>query len=104
MLIVCPSCASSYEIPAVRLGAKGRSVRCKNCGEAWYAARPDAFAAAVAPLLELAEEEILPRPERAPEQGESVDGPAGKTPDAEPPAVIDVVAIESAPPPGSRFG
>lgn len=40
MLIVCPSCASQYEIAADRLGAKGRSVRCAACRETWFIA-PD---------------------------------------------------------------
>ena len=36
MLIVCPACASQYEIDADRLGATGRSVRCASCRETWF--------------------------------------------------------------------
>lgn len=56
MLLVCPSCASSYNIPVEKLG-KGRTVRCKHCQACWYAAPPDAFSAAVAPILAAADEE-----------------------------------------------
>jgi predicted Zn finger-like uncharacterized protein len=31
MLIVCPSCASRYELDAAKLGAAGRKVRCASC-------------------------------------------------------------------------
>lgn len=37
MLIVCPNCASSYEVQADKLGAGGRSVRCVRCREVWFA-------------------------------------------------------------------
>lgn len=56
MLLVCPSCASTYNISSEKLG-KGRTVRCKHCQACWYAAAPDAFDAAVAPILAAVEEE-----------------------------------------------
>jgi predicted Zn finger-like uncharacterized protein len=37
MLIVCPSCQTSYEVSAASLGAEGRSVRCVRCKEVWFA-------------------------------------------------------------------
>jgi predicted Zn finger-like uncharacterized protein len=37
MLIVCPSCQTSYELSAVSLGAEGRQVRCVRCKEVWFA-------------------------------------------------------------------
>ena len=37
MLIVCPHCASSYEIKAASLGDEGRSVRCVRCQTVWFA-------------------------------------------------------------------
>lgn len=37
MLIVCPSCASGYEIDAELLGAEGRNVRCAACRETFFA-------------------------------------------------------------------
>ncbi len=37
MLIVCPSCATSYIIDATSLGAGGRMVRCARCKATWFA-------------------------------------------------------------------
>ena len=37
MLIVCPSCATSYEVDAPLLGESGRSVRCVRCRTVWLA-------------------------------------------------------------------
>jgi predicted Zn finger-like uncharacterized protein len=37
MLIVCPSCATSYMIDPVTLGASGRTVRCARCKVTWFA-------------------------------------------------------------------
>ena len=34
MRVACPSCSTSYEIPADRLAA-GKSVRCARCGASW---------------------------------------------------------------------
>uniref|UniRef100_A0A9E7ZRB5 Zinc-ribbon domain-containing protein n=1 Tax=Bosea sp. NBC_00436 TaxID=2969620 RepID=A0A9E7ZRB5_9HYPH len=36
MLIVCPSCASQYELDAAKLGPEGRKVRCANCKTSWH--------------------------------------------------------------------
>jgi predicted Zn finger-like uncharacterized protein len=35
MLIVCPSCASSYQLDPTRIGS-GRTVRCASCRELWF--------------------------------------------------------------------
>ena len=37
MLIVCPSCASRYEIDPSKLGTGGRKVRCPSCSFEWLA-------------------------------------------------------------------
>jgi predicted Zn finger-like uncharacterized protein len=37
MLIVCPSCATSYMIDPDTLGASGRTVRCARCKVTWFA-------------------------------------------------------------------
>lgn len=37
MLIVCPSCATSYMIDPASVGANGRNVRCTRCKTAWFA-------------------------------------------------------------------
>ena len=47
MLIVCPSCASEYEVDPVLLGPNGRKMRCASCREVFFAtpegADEDAF-------------------------------------------------------------
>ena len=40
MLIVCPSCATSYMIDPATLGPAGRSVRCARCKTTWFAGGP----------------------------------------------------------------
>jgi len=37
MLIVCPTCATTYQIQLAALGAAGRSVRCTRCKNIWVA-------------------------------------------------------------------
>jgi predicted Zn finger-like uncharacterized protein len=37
MLIVCPTCATSYTIEPASLGPAGRNVRCARCKESWFA-------------------------------------------------------------------
>ena len=37
MLIVCPSCGTSYDVEPASLGAKGRQVRCVRCRTVWRA-------------------------------------------------------------------
>jgi predicted Zn finger-like uncharacterized protein len=38
MLIVCPSCATSYDVEPTRLEPDGRQVRCVRCRTVWHAA------------------------------------------------------------------
>ena len=45
MLIVCPNCATSYQVEPSSLGATGRSVRCVRCKKVWFAANTEAMAA-----------------------------------------------------------
>jgi len=40
MLIVCPSCATSYMIDPASVGPAGRSVRCARCKTTWFAGGP----------------------------------------------------------------
>jgi predicted Zn finger-like uncharacterized protein len=54
MLIVCPSCATSYDVEPARLQPNGRQVRCVRCGTVWHAelsqaAKLAAAAAALSP-------------------------------------------------------
>ena len=37
MLIVCPTCTTSYTIEPASLGPAGRTVRCTRCKESWFA-------------------------------------------------------------------
>lgn len=37
MLIVCPTCATSYDVEPASLGANGRQVRCVRCRSVWLA-------------------------------------------------------------------
>jgi len=41
MLILCPACASVYDIDERKLGPAGRNVRCKRCAHTWFE-RPEA--------------------------------------------------------------
>ena len=51
MLIVCPTCATNYQIAPAALGA-GRNVRCAQCKNTWFAtAEPVLESAALAPVL-----------------------------------------------------
>jgi predicted Zn finger-like uncharacterized protein len=45
MLIVCPSCTTSYNIEGTSLGPTGRSVRCVRCRNVWFARDPDGLTA-----------------------------------------------------------
>jgi len=54
MLIVCPTCATPYDVQLASLSPNGRQVRCARCRTVWYAepSRADkllAAAAAIAP-------------------------------------------------------
>jgi predicted Zn finger-like uncharacterized protein len=42
MLIICPDCATSYEVEPSDLGPSGRKVRCTSCGSVWRAVPPEA--------------------------------------------------------------
>jgi predicted Zn finger-like uncharacterized protein len=41
MLIVCPTCATSYMIDEASLGPAGRAVRCARCRGSWHAGGPE---------------------------------------------------------------
>jgi predicted Zn finger-like uncharacterized protein len=60
MLIVCPSCATSYDVDVASLMPNGRQVRCTRCRTMWRAEPSQAdkliaAAAAIAPAREMAE-------------------------------------------------
>ncbi len=67
MLIVCPSCATSYMIDQAAVGPAGRNVRCARCKVMWFAGVPKS-APAVAAFVDnvIAEAEAQsPAPARA---------------------------------------
>ncbi|MBX9774425.1 MAG: DUF3426 domain-containing protein [Xanthobacteraceae bacterium] len=70
MLIVCPNCATSYQVEPSSLGATGRSVRCVRCKKVWFAANTEAMAAISLShqkdLAALAHGDEPPLPEAAP--------------------------------------
>jgi predicted Zn finger-like uncharacterized protein len=45
MMIVCPNCATSYQVDESTLGGAGRSVRCVRCHNIWFAHDPGALSA-----------------------------------------------------------
>jgi len=70
MLIVCPSCATSYDVESASLPPKGRQVRCLRCRAVWHAAPSHAdkllaAAAALAPEHGVAEDAADPVAEEA---------------------------------------
>ncbi len=83
MLIVCPSCASTYSLTPEQLG-QGRTLRCASCRETWFASPADARdeppveAVAAAPADETppAGDDPLAIPLVVPETAESEAGPA----------------------------
>ncbi|HMK79600.1 MAG TPA: MJ0042-type zinc finger domain-containing protein [Xanthobacteraceae bacterium] len=49
MLIVCPTCATTYQIKAGALGEAGRTVRCASCKNTWFASPESAVMEEAAP-------------------------------------------------------
>jgi predicted Zn finger-like uncharacterized protein len=83
MLIVCPSCATSYQVEPTAVGENGRSVRCARCRNVWFAT-PTVLIPAVAGVDQW--DDIVDTGPRVP----SVDnGP-----------VVTAAAADFAPPPG----
>ncbi len=52
MLIVCPSCGTSYDVKSAHMPAEGRQVRCVRCRTVWHAepSRADKVLAAAAAI------------------------------------------------------
>lgn len=36
MIVTCPSCSASYEVPSEAIGIEGRHVKCKKCHHVWF--------------------------------------------------------------------
>ncbi len=60
MLIVCPNCASAYEVAPDKLGGAGRSVRCARCRTVWFATAQSEELAPAATNLFAADEPEAP--------------------------------------------
>lgn len=54
MLIVCPSCATSYQVGPAALGPSGRAVRCAQCKNTWHAVPSEELAEATPGLIVVA--------------------------------------------------
>ena len=79
MILTCPACATSYFIPDDVLGANGRKVRCKSCGEVWRASPDEPLELSVAP-----EPRVIsaPEPEAVAEPASLAETPAPELPKA----------------------
>jgi predicted Zn finger-like uncharacterized protein len=81
MLIVCPSCATSYDVALATLSPQGRQVRCSRCHAVWHAELSPAdkllaAAAAIAPepvAVEPAAEAATTASDSSPPAGSQLD-------------------------------
>jgi len=111
MLIVCPSCATSYMIDPASVAPAGRTVRCARCKATWFAGGPKAEAAVnafVDGVIAEAEAKTSTAPPSATGMADAPPPPAGddfggepdaainEVPAAEPPAIPDAVAARPA--------
>jgi predicted Zn finger-like uncharacterized protein len=93
MLIVCPNCASTYDVSAASLGPQGRSVRCVKCQTVWHAAPTEEPAFAEA---EMAMPQAEAPADAADDWAEALAEAREETPEA--PADEDVALLD----PGAR--
>jgi predicted Zn finger-like uncharacterized protein len=95
MLIVCPNCATSYQVEPNSLGQDGRSVRCARCRNVWFATVPAAMSA----MAGSDEWDVIDTGARMPQAGSRADSPAafeGGPADFTAPADIDVAGLGAA--------
>ncbi|MCK9916249.1 zinc-ribbon domain-containing protein [Microbacteriaceae bacterium K1510] len=111
MLIVCPSCATSYQIDPESVGSAGRMVRCARCKTTWFAsptAEVDSFVDGV--IAEAEADQIrgvlrdrTPRESTPDDFGLPEDAPLPEPAAGEPPAIEATpsftAAAEFTPPP-----
>jgi len=95
MLIVCPTCATSYDVEAASLRPNGRQVRCVRCRAVWRAELPHAekliaAAEALAPMRRAVEAMAIAAEEMAAEAVQHPGETAVSEPDdpAEPEAFV----------------
>jgi predicted Zn finger-like uncharacterized protein len=105
MLIVCPTCATSYDVELASLQPSGRQVRCVRCRAVWHAAprRADkllAAAEAIGPEPQVAHTPVgafAEEPALQPADEQVADGGAWAAPDelpADAPAAAEIDADE----------
>jgi len=111
MLIVCPSCATSYMIDLASLGAEGRTVRCARCKATWFASpkkqAPELNAFVDGVIAEAEAQTAAPPPshtaEPPPPEAANDFGAEPESPIPEPPAVpapaVEVPAPAATPAP-----
>jgi predicted Zn finger-like uncharacterized protein len=95
MLIVCPNCATSYQVEPNSLGPDGRSVRCARCRNVWFAAVPAAMSA----MAGADEWDVIDSGARVPQAGSRAESPAafeGAPADFTAPADIDIAGLGAA--------
>ena len=71
MLIVCPTCATTYQIKLAALGTAGRTVRCASCKDSWFATPESAIMeaeTALVPCSAAAPARPAPPPPPAPDE------------------------------------
>jgi predicted Zn finger-like uncharacterized protein len=100
MLIVCPSCATSYDQTAV--GLAGRTVRCTRCKASWFAGGPEAAPemSAAADNMTLAAEppSVPPARNTAPPVAAATDNPGAENSESIAAAETQAPSIEPRPP------
>jgi predicted Zn finger-like uncharacterized protein len=98
MLIVCPSCASSYDVEPAALEPNGRQVRCVRCRTVWHAESSHAER-----LLAAAEALAPGNPPDVAEAGDRL-GWSGQSDDAEPGEEADAQGTEAVEEPVAEAG
>jgi predicted Zn finger-like uncharacterized protein len=89
MLIVCPSCATSYTIEPASVAPAGRTVRCARCKSTWFAGAPELetkaeskVGAFVDGVIAEAEARSKPPATKAPEPADAADDFGGEPAEA----------------------
>ena len=96
MLIVCPNCSTSYEVNTEVLGDAGRTVRCAQCRQQWFAAVPSTKPVGTAMLTAFAAAVVdQPAPAAAPSDDQvDWDAPPVPEPDQPTPATADKTSAD----------
>jgi predicted Zn finger-like uncharacterized protein len=98
MLIVCPTCATSYDVELASLQPNGRQVRCVRCRAIWRAAPSHAdkllaAAEAIGPEPQAPADDFAEEPALQPADEQVADGDAWAAPDELPAAEPDAAEM-----------